>query len=85
MQEVGRNLRLVREALGWTQQQMAEKFDLGDKSKVSNWERGLNYPDPYFVLHLWTKHRISADFIYLGERGSLPHSVAVSLPAAEEA
>lgn len=83
-QQVGQNLRIVREALGMSQAQMATRFGMTDKSKLSHYERGVHYPDPYFVWLLWTEEGITADWIYLGQKRGLPSWVADGLrPAAE--
>ncbi len=79
---VGENLKMAREALGLSQPQLATRFSLGDDSKVSNWERGLNYPDPFFIWRLWQEERITADWVYLRQTRGLPSDLADSLREA---
>lgn len=80
--QVGQNLRIVREALGLSQQQLADKLGLSDKSQLSHWERGLYYPDPYVVWRLWEDEGVTADWIYLGQRRNLPSWLADGLKSA---
>jgi transcriptional regulator with XRE-family HTH domain len=83
--QVGKNLRLIREALGLSQRELAERYGLTDKSQVSNWERGLNYPDPYFVWRFFEIDGVTADWVFLGKRWHLPASMEANLPATATA
>lgn len=78
--EVGERLRQAREALGYSQAEFARLHGV-DKTKLSHWERGQHYPSPAFVLLLWERHRVTADWIYLGQIHSLPYDLGVSLRA----
>ena len=42
--EIGNRIRKYRKESGLTQEQLAEKIDVS-KSRVSNWEQGINRPD----------------------------------------
>ena len=42
--EIGGRIRLYRKQSGLTQEQLAQKIDV-TKSRVSNWEQGINRPD----------------------------------------
>jgi transcriptional regulator with XRE-family HTH domain len=83
--QVGENLRMAREALGLSQAALASRFGLGDDSKVSNWERGLNYPDPYFIWRLWSEEGITADWIFLRQPQRVPAELVGSLREAAKA
>jgi transcriptional regulator with XRE-family HTH domain len=83
-QKVGERLRIAREALGLEQTEMAELYGL-DKTKLSHWERGKHYPAPAFIARLWERHRIPADWIYLGEVSGVPHRLAENLLAGAAA
>lgn len=80
--DVGDRLRQAREALGFGLREFARLHDL-DPTKLSHWEKGKHYPDPQFIRELWRRHRVNADWVYLGEIASLPHSLVESLRAAE--
>jgi hypothetical protein len=81
--QVGVRLRQAREGLGFlVATEFCRAMDNLDKTKLSNWERGINYPDPAFILKLWRRHHVNADWIYLGEIAGLPHKLAASLLAA---
>lgn len=79
---VGSNLRIVREGLGLSQQQFADRFDLGDKTRVSHYEVGKHFPDPHLVYRLWKEEGIPADAIYLGMPRGAPAPVAAGLRSA---
>lgn len=83
-QQVGERLRIAREALGLGQKELADLYGL-DKTKLSHWERGKHYPPPAFIARLWERHRIPADWIYLGEVSGVPHRLAESFLAAAKA
>ena len=42
--EIGNRIRLYRKESGLTQEQLADKINVS-KSRVSNWEQGINRPD----------------------------------------
>lgn len=79
--EIGDRLRLAREALGYGLREFARLHNI-DFTKLSHWEKGKHYPDPQFIAVLWERHRINADWIYLGEIAGLRHDLVESLQAA---
>ena len=42
--EIGNRIRMYRKESGLTQEQLADKINV-TKSRVSNWEQGINRPD----------------------------------------
>ena len=47
-QKLGEKLRMIREHKGWTLDQMAKavgRTDVGRRSRVHEWERGIRQPD----------------------------------------
>ncbi len=42
--EIGNRIRMYRKESGLTQEQLADKINVS-KSRVSNWEQGINRPD----------------------------------------
>lgn len=82
---VGENLKLARVALGMSQAEMAARYELGDKSRLSHWERGVHEPDIWFIFRLFRDQRVDPNWIYLGDKAALPHSLAVHLDAADTA
>ncbi|MDY3937328.1 MAG: helix-turn-helix transcriptional regulator [Oscillospiraceae bacterium] len=42
--EIGGRIRIYRKERGLTQEQLAQKIDVG-KNRISNWEQGINRPD----------------------------------------
>ena len=79
--EVGDRLRQAREALGYSMAEFARLHGI-DKTKLNHWEKGKHYPDPAFIRALYDRHRINADWIYLGILAGLRHDLAESLRAA---
>lgn len=79
--QVGDRLRLAREAIGYEQRAFARLYEI-DHTKLNHWEKGRHYPAPAFIRRLWERHRISADWIYLGEVAGLRHDLVVNLLGA---
>lgn len=46
MSKIGKNIKKYRELKGLTQAQLAEAIGKKSKNVISNWENGLNEPDP---------------------------------------
>lgn len=51
MATLGEKLREARKAAGLTQRQLAEKIKVSNTS-ISNWEKGVSFPDPDTIQHL---------------------------------
>lgn len=49
--EIGSRIRKYRKESGLTQEQLAEKINV-TKSRVSNWEQGINRPDADIIGNL---------------------------------
>lgn len=47
-QHPNQKLKKAREIRGWSQQHLAEKLGVTDKSTVSRWERGIAVPQPHY-------------------------------------
>lgn len=82
--EYGARLRQAREALGWNIRRLAQLTDISEDS-LSNWERGVAGVPPWYVSKLKEKFGITHDWIYHGDRRSLPFEIAIKLEAEEEA
>lgn len=82
--DIGARLKLVREAHGLKQAEMARRLGI-PRDKLNAWERGRYYPDPVTVLEVRRQFHVTADYLYFGDRGALAYDVAVRLEKAEEA
>lgn len=82
--EYGARLRQAREALGWNIRRLAQLTDVPEDN-LSNWERGVASVPPAYVSKLKDKFGIDANWIYHGDRRSLPFEIAIKLEAEEEA
>jgi transcriptional regulator with XRE-family HTH domain len=60
---VGQNLADARKALRKTQAKMAEEMGLA-QNKLSQWESGLFYPDPWKLKQLCEDHGFTMDWFY---------------------
>lgn len=49
--EIGSRIRMYRKESGLTQEQLADKINV-TKSRVSNWEQGINRPDAYILADI---------------------------------
>ena len=64
--QTGRFLTQMRNALGLTQAQLAQRLDVTDKA-VSKWERGKSLPDITLLNRLAAELRVSVVEILSGE------------------
>jgi transcriptional regulator with XRE-family HTH domain len=65
MKQMGERLRWVREAKGWSQQQIATFVGL-DQTAWSLYERGLRWPDQFAAARLIAKLKISREYLLDG-------------------
>ena len=56
--EIGSRIRRYRKERGFTQEQLADKIHV-TKSRVSNWEQGINRPDADILADLCTALHVS--------------------------
>ncbi len=61
-----------------SQAKAVEPFDVSP-SKLGNWLRGDNYPDPWFVYQFCTRYPINADWLYLGRVDGLKGALGNAL------
>jgi transcriptional regulator with XRE-family HTH domain len=80
---VGLRLKAARMALGYTERRgktQAAFYRMfctcGSKERGNNWERGIAFPGPEFLIEFAEKFDIGPDWILLGRRGSLPDRYA---------
>ena len=64
--EINKLLKAKRQELSLTQEQVAEKIYVSQKS-VSNWETGKTYPDIESLVRLATLYELSLDHLLLEE------------------
>jgi len=75
---VGRRLRIAIEAKGLTQAQVCRELN-ESTTKLGNWLRGDNYPEPWFVARFCTRYGITTDWIYRGIVSGASEDVAGAL------
>ncbi len=71
-QKLGEKLRMIREHKGWTLDQMAKavgRTDVGRRSRVHEWERGLRQPDLERLLAFARLAGVSTDMLIDDEVG----------------
>ena len=79
---VGRNIMVVREALGLAPKQFGAPVGLKSPA-LWNIETGTAYPNLYVLARICEEYGVTADFILFGRRGALPRDLAEKLAAAE--
>ena len=78
MSEVGLRLARTRDALGWTQQQMADAINVG-RTTVDNWEQGIRLADVVAILRLKRATGVPLEWIFAGDITKVPHEIAIRL------
>lgn len=81
---VARNLRQIIAVIGRPQVEIAARLEVS-KSKLGNWLRGDNYPDPHAMWLLCYHYGVTMDWIYRGQVFGLPAVLADGLRAEVEA
>lgn len=86
--QVAENLAMVvavgAEAKGKSQADFARSVDVSP-SKLGNWLRGDNYPDPYTMVKVCDLYGVSMEWIYRRRLFGLDESVAAGLREAAKA
>lgn len=85
---VGENIVLARESLGMTQAEFARQYHMAS-NLLNQWEAGLYYPDPIFLMQLCDDYGFTMDWFYRGilagvssERAAGLRRVSVEKPEA---
>ena len=80
MKEMGERLKWVREALGRSQEEMAEAIGLHQTS-WSLYERGQRWPDQFEVIRLIAKLQITREYLLEGDLQGVERELAIRLAA----
>lgn len=84
MADVAKRLRMVREVLGLEQGDFGRRAGL--KPNTYNMiELGKRLPSIEVAIALAEAHRLTLDFIFRGDAGDLPHSIASAVEALSQA
>lgn len=70
--EIGERLKLRRNELGLTQDQVAEKLGI-TRQTMSNWENGRSYPDIERIVRLSDIYQLSLDELLKGDDQMVKH------------
>ena len=65
--QFGETLRKLRNAKGYTQQQVADMLGLKNKSTLGSWEVGKSEPDGYTLLKLCKIYKVEDIYTAFGE------------------
>jgi transcriptional regulator with XRE-family HTH domain len=79
----GRRLRIAIEAKGLSQAQVCRELK-ESTTKLGNWLRGDNYPEPWFLTRFCDRYGVTTDWIYRGVVSGASESVAAALWKAEQ-
>lgn len=63
MNQLGERLRLLRTESGMTQQAFADLFDIGNKARISSYEKGINAPDDDTKIRIAEYFGVSLDWL----------------------
>lgn len=80
---VGDQLRLAREALGLSQAALARQYGMKASNKLNQWERGLYYPEPWFMKRLCDDYGFTMDWFYRGMKAGVSAERAADLRRVE--
>lgn len=80
MRDMGMRLRWVREALGETQERMAQRVGV-HQTAWSLYERGRRWPDQFEAVRLIAKLQISTDYLLCGSLRGVERELAIRLAA----
>lgn len=80
MREVGVRLKWVREAMGLSQQEIADLIGL-HQTAWSLYERGLRFPDQFEVVRLAAKLKISLPYLLEATLEGVERELAIRLAA----
>jgi transcriptional regulator with XRE-family HTH domain len=71
----GFRFMLARKAIGLTQEELAEQLAVA-RTTITSFENGSRMTDPPVVARFHARHKITADWVYLGDLSGLPHKIA---------
>jgi hypothetical protein len=60
-------IRVLREARGWTQAELARRLNI-TRNGVNSWEQGLSMPSPACLVDLAKLFSVSTDYLLCVER-----------------
>jgi transcriptional regulator with XRE-family HTH domain len=81
---IAKRLRLLREALGLTQQAMSDVTGVG-RTSITNYETATRRPDVDEAIKISAATGVPIDWIYTGNlAGFLPAHIAASIRAIED-
>ena len=66
VEKFGEQLSAARKAKKYTQEQLAEKYDVS-RQAVAKWENGESIPDIYKIIQIAELFNVSLDFLILGK------------------
>ena len=85
MPDIAERLRLTREALGYTQVEIARLAGASGGQAWNNYESGRRRINVDHALALCQSIGVSLDWIYLGDRRNLHHDLALKIRQVETA
>lgn len=79
---IGARLRLVRDALGKNQTELANEFNLSRPNRWVQWESGDRLADTYVMIRFCKQYKVPTDWLYLGDLSMMPSKLADEIRAA---
>ena len=82
--EVGQRLSRVRDALGLTQEQLADALNVG-RTTLANWETGVRLADVAAIARMSVRFGPVLEWVYNGSTASMPNWLVEKVLAEEPA
>jgi transcriptional regulator with XRE-family HTH domain len=83
-QDIAARLRHTREALGLNQREFAIRADL-KANRYSQYETGVRPLTIEAALNICEQYGVTLDWLYRGDRSTLPHRLAIEIAHVEAA
>ena len=80
---VGSQLKIAREALGIPGSELMRRYGFPPGGKLTNWEKGDNYPSPWFLARLCSDYGFTIDWFYRGVLAGVSSELAENLRRGE--
>jgi transcriptional regulator with XRE-family HTH domain len=82
--QIGERLRLTRQALGMTQAAFAKHVGIA-RNTFNQYETGVNQLSIENAHALCDAYKLTFDWLYRGDVGQLPHTLATAIEALRKA
>jgi len=82
-EEVGRRIKITREALEQRPSEFAARLGLSTQSALWNIEKGVAYPSIDAILRACSEYGLTFDWVFRGQKSGLDQKTAAKISAVE--